>query len=308
MLVGAVALPGAKAWRSRDLRLGSDRHGELIERDGQPPVRRLLSGQLVMPPSNVLDEGMADTITLALRSCLRPRIGRSRAFSRPWSASTRLLAYCSVRCHGFTQLTGVYREATRAGRSVSHALGPARSAVRQLHQGPDDDGSPGGRGARHDESMGNPAAGTNPPSTGHPGGFVVDDGRSRRLEQRARRLGLRTCAATCRHAATPATASPPRRGTRRIRMDHQPGAGHPAHHPPIPVVSTHEVGLGQAPAAFSCWPNLPGRAGVKVERPTGRATLTPARAGKGSWDEKARLRRRSWSHKHPFGPPKGGSA
>ena len=37
-------------------------------------------------------------ITLALRSCLSPRIGRSRDFKRPWSASTRLLAYCSVRC------------------------------------------------------------------------------------------------------------------------------------------------------------------------------------------------------------------
>ena len=97
--MGAVALPGAKAWRSRDLRLGSDRHGELIERDGQPPVRQLLDRQLVMPPSNVLDEGMADTITLALRSCLRPRIGRSRDFRRLWSPSMRLLAYCSVRCH-----------------------------------------------------------------------------------------------------------------------------------------------------------------------------------------------------------------
>jgi hypothetical protein len=34
----------------------------------------------------------------AVRSCLSPRIGRSRDFKRPWSASTRLLAYCSVRC------------------------------------------------------------------------------------------------------------------------------------------------------------------------------------------------------------------
>src|SRR5215216_6848392 len=37
-------------------------------------------------------------IALALRSCLSPRIGRRRAFSLPWSHSTRLLAYCSVRC------------------------------------------------------------------------------------------------------------------------------------------------------------------------------------------------------------------
>jgi hypothetical protein len=35
---------------------------------------------------------------LTLWSCLSPRIGRSRAFSRPWSHSTRLLAYWSVRC------------------------------------------------------------------------------------------------------------------------------------------------------------------------------------------------------------------
>jgi hypothetical protein len=38
-------------------------------------------------------------ITLELRSCLSPRIGRSLAFSLPWSHSTpRLLAYRSVRC------------------------------------------------------------------------------------------------------------------------------------------------------------------------------------------------------------------
>jgi hypothetical protein len=34
-------------------------HGQLVERDGQSPARRLLSGQLVMAPSKVLDEGMA---------------------------------------------------------------------------------------------------------------------------------------------------------------------------------------------------------------------------------------------------------
>jgi hypothetical protein len=28
--------------------LGSDRHGEFIERDGQPPVHRLLDGRFVM--------------------------------------------------------------------------------------------------------------------------------------------------------------------------------------------------------------------------------------------------------------------
>jgi hypothetical protein len=39
------------------------------------------------------------TAMLAEQSCLRPRIGRSRDFRRPWSPSMRLLAYCSVRCH-----------------------------------------------------------------------------------------------------------------------------------------------------------------------------------------------------------------
>jgi hypothetical protein len=34
--------------------------------------------------------------TLAVRSRLRPRIGLSLAFRRPWSASTRLLAYWVV--------------------------------------------------------------------------------------------------------------------------------------------------------------------------------------------------------------------
>src|SRR6266508_1514891 len=37
-------------------------------------------------------------MTLALRSCLRPPIGRGLAVSRPWSAWTRLLAYRSLRC------------------------------------------------------------------------------------------------------------------------------------------------------------------------------------------------------------------
>ena len=34
--------------------------------------------------------------TCAVRSVFNPRIGRSRALSRLWSHSTRLLAYCSV--------------------------------------------------------------------------------------------------------------------------------------------------------------------------------------------------------------------
>jgi hypothetical protein len=57
----------------------------------QPPARSGLAGDSgrAMPGDD--HPGAA--------SCLRSRIGRSRAFSRPWSASTRLLAYRSVRCH-----------------------------------------------------------------------------------------------------------------------------------------------------------------------------------------------------------------
>src|SRR6266487_691857 len=48
----------------------------------------------------------------------------------------------------------------------------------------------------------------------------------------------------------------------------------------------------------------PAAAGVKVERPTGRATLTPARTGAGSRGEKARDGQSTeWPRKHPFGPP-----
>jgi len=59
LTAGAVALREGRAWRSCDLRLNSDRQGEFAERDRQPPVRRLLDGELVVSPPNVLDEGMA---------------------------------------------------------------------------------------------------------------------------------------------------------------------------------------------------------------------------------------------------------
>ena len=47
---------------------------------------------------------------LAPASVFSPRIGRRRRFSCPWSASTRLFAYRSVRCHA-------------AGSSSSSTLG-----------------------------------------------------------------------------------------------------------------------------------------------------------------------------------------
>ncbi len=74
---GAVALRGGKAWRSCELRLGSDRHGQLVERDGQPPVLRLPIGQLVVSPANILDQGMADDdhpgVAVLLAAAHRPQ-------------------------------------------------------------------------------------------------------------------------------------------------------------------------------------------------------------------------------------------
>ena len=77
---------------------GSDRHGQLVERDGHPPVHRRLNGQLEMACRRFWTKACPAVTTLALWSCLKPYIGRSRDFSRPWSASTRLLAYRSLRC------------------------------------------------------------------------------------------------------------------------------------------------------------------------------------------------------------------
>jgi hypothetical protein len=58
----------------------SDRDGEFVEGDYHSPGHWLLGGQLVVSSPHVLDEGMPGAmITLALWSCLSPRIGRSRA-------------------------------------------------------------------------------------------------------------------------------------------------------------------------------------------------------------------------------------
>jgi len=69
--------------------------------------------------------------TDAVRSRLSPRIGRSRALSRPWSVSTRLFSgmkelalrvVCAVRDVGFGWLgSGCSEESARAGRCTSRA-------------------------------------------------------------------------------------------------------------------------------------------------------------------------------------------
>jgi hypothetical protein len=67
-------------------------------------------------------------ITLALQSSLSSRIDRSRAFSRPWSHSTRLLAYRSVRCQALATLLQHHRVHRRL-------IG---GDLRRRHEGPPD--------------------------------------------------------------------------------------------------------------------------------------------------------------------------
>jgi hypothetical protein len=61
---------------------GSDRQGELVERDRHPLVHRLLDRELVVASSQVLHEAIPAITILALRS-VSPRMGRSRGFSLP---------------------------------------------------------------------------------------------------------------------------------------------------------------------------------------------------------------------------------
>ena len=79
--------------------LSSDGGSELVECGGQQERWPGVDGQLVVATSQVLDEGVARITTLAVRWVLSPRIGRSRAFSRPWSHSTRLFSYWPVLCN-----------------------------------------------------------------------------------------------------------------------------------------------------------------------------------------------------------------
>jgi DNA-binding transcriptional MerR regulator len=70
---------GLKPWSP----LALDHQGQFVDRHGHSPVRWLLDRQLVMATSIVPHECMPSDTALALRSCLSPRIGPSRAFSLP---------------------------------------------------------------------------------------------------------------------------------------------------------------------------------------------------------------------------------
>jgi hypothetical protein len=55
---GNVALRPTQGMLKTQPRLGSDGHGQLVERNRHTPIRRLLNGQLVVSAPNVLDERM----------------------------------------------------------------------------------------------------------------------------------------------------------------------------------------------------------------------------------------------------------
>jgi hypothetical protein len=80
---GSVALRPTQGVLKTQPRLGSDGHGQLVERNRHTPIRRLLNGQLVVSAPNVLDERMAGDDDSGATVLLSPRIGRRRAFSRP---------------------------------------------------------------------------------------------------------------------------------------------------------------------------------------------------------------------------------
>src|SRR3954451_22057114 len=60
--------------------------------------------------------------TLAVRWVLSPRIGRSRAFSRPWSHSTRLFSYWPVLCNAAGTSSSI-TFAKAGARSVTTSAG-----------------------------------------------------------------------------------------------------------------------------------------------------------------------------------------
>jgi len=70
----------------------SDHEGQFGEGVGKSSGRRYVDSEIVEASAEVLDEGMAGDDDLAVRSRFSPRMGRSRAFKRPWSVSMGLLA------------------------------------------------------------------------------------------------------------------------------------------------------------------------------------------------------------------------
>jgi hypothetical protein len=77
-------------------RAGSDRFLELVEGRGEAEVRAGFDAELVVAARRFRISAWPAMTTAAVLSVFRPRMGLSRALSRPMIHSTRLLTYWSV--------------------------------------------------------------------------------------------------------------------------------------------------------------------------------------------------------------------
>src|SRR5215510_9755411 len=98
-LRGSVALiENAAAFGLAGSVAASDAPSQVVESSADTLPGRAVVGDLVVAATKVLYEGVTGCHDAHYEIVFIPRIGRSRAFSRPWSASIRLFAYCSVTC------------------------------------------------------------------------------------------------------------------------------------------------------------------------------------------------------------------
>ena len=87
----------------------SDGVGEFGEGRGYPMPRVDIDTEFVVTAAKVLDESVPSTDHPCRAQPFQPRIGRSRAFGRPWSASRALFAYCSVIWHAAGSSSSITR-------------------------------------------------------------------------------------------------------------------------------------------------------------------------------------------------------
>ena len=120
---------------------GSDCEDLLGEGGRHPPTRRLLDRQLIVASPEVLDEAVSGDNHPALRSCLRPRIARSRALRRPTDRTRGYLLKESTEIagdHG-QPLTRSAADAAASWRrpGVSDSTGPVQPQIanRRLGEG-----------------------------------------------------------------------------------------------------------------------------------------------------------------------------
>ena len=102
--------------------LSSDRGEEFVECDFDSPSGCGLEAEFVVAAAHILDKRVALDHGARCAVAFQARIGRSRAFNRPWSASTRLLAYWTVLCNA-SGASSPMALASAAARSVTTSDG-----------------------------------------------------------------------------------------------------------------------------------------------------------------------------------------